>query len=133
MTFRLFALAAAVVGVVVSISTTPVQAAEDRFPGTVKLPKMTPALNLGKLNFDALCAACHGRNAAGTENGPTFLSRIYRPGHHSDGSFFVAPRRGVRAHHWRFGDMPPVDGITDRQIEKIIGYVRALQKANGIF
>ena len=31
------------------------------------------------------------------------------------------------------GDMPPVEGITDAQIEKIVHYVRQLQRANGIF
>jgi hypothetical protein len=39
----------------------------------------------------------------------------------------------VRAHHWPFGDMPAVEGITDPQIEKILHYVRAIQKTNGIF
>ena len=46
--------------------------------------------------------------------------------------FFLAVHNGVRAHHWRFGDMPPVDGVGDEQIETIIAYVRTLQRANGI-
>ena len=104
-----------------------------RSPDTIKLPVMTPALNLGKMNYDAYCASCHGVSGVGTDKGPTFLHRVYHPGHHGDGAFFLAPKRGVRAHHWPFGNMPPVENITDKQIEKIIGYVRALQKANGIF
>jgi hypothetical protein len=96
-------------------------------------PEMTPKLNLGKLNYGFYCAACHGQTAGGSDKGPTFISRIYHPGHHGDQSFFVAPRRGVRAHHWPFGDMAPVPGVTDKQISLIIGYVRAVQKANGLF
>jgi hypothetical protein len=38
----------------------------------------------------------------------------------------------VRAHHWRFGNMPPVDGVNRAEVEKIVAYVRALQRANGI-
>lgn len=29
--------------------------------------------------------------------------------------------------------MPPVDGITDTEIERIVAYIRTLQRANGIF
>jgi len=100
---------------------------------SIKLPEMSPALNLGKMTYDVKCASCHGANTAGTDKGPTFLHRVYHPGHHGDGAFYLAPKRGARAHHWPFGDMPPVEGITDAQIEKIVKYVRALQKANGIF
>mgnify|MGYP003706315529 CR=1 FL=1 len=102
-------------------------------PSSVRLPAMTPALNLGKLSYDAKCASCHGVNTAGTDKGPTFLHRVYHPGHHGDGAFYMAPKKGTRAHHWKFGDMPPVDEISDAQIKNIISYVRALQNANGVF
>lgn len=100
---------------------------------SITLPKPSPAINLGKMVYEANCASCHGVNAAGTDKGPTFLHRVYHPGHHADPAFYVAPKRGVRAHHWSFGDMPPVEGITESQIEKIIIYIRALQKENGVF
>ncbi len=100
---------------------------------SIALPKPSPEINLGKMNYEAKCASCHGVNAAGTKQGPTFLHRVYHSGHHGGPAFYIAPKRGVRAHHWRFGDMPPVDGITDSQIEKIIIYIRALQKENGVF
>ena len=38
-----------------------------------------------------------------------------------------------RAHHWKFGDMKPVEGIKEEQVKSIILYVRALQKVNGIW
>jgi mono/diheme cytochrome c family protein len=123
-------LAAAIV-VVLAPSHALAAGAPD--PAKVKLPEMTPALNLGKLSYDAKCAQCHGVNAAGTDKGPTFLHRVYHPGHHGDGAFFLAPKRGVRAHHWPFGDMLPVEGVSGAQLEKILLYVRALQRANGIF
>ena len=102
-------------------------------PAKVKLPEMTPELNRGKLSYDAFCAECHGVNAAGTDKGPTFIHRVYHPGHHADMSFVLAPKRGTRAHHFRFGDMPPVDGVNDKQVVDITKYVRAIQKANGLF
>lgn len=102
------------------------------FPNSVE-PKMTPRLNLGKLSYDAFCASCHGKTGRGTDKGPTFISRIYHPGHHDDGSFYTASKKGARAHHWRFGDMKPVKGVNDALITNIIQYVRAVQKVNGLF
>jgi len=96
-------------------------------------PEMTPALNLGKMNYDTYCASCHGKTARGTDKGPTFISKIYHPGHHGDGAFFLAPRNGVRAHHWPFGNMPPVEGVNDAQLQSILQYVRAVQQSNGLF
>ena len=46
--------------------------------------------------------------------------------------FANAVRNGVVAHHWQFGDMPPVPGVSDADIEAIICYVRELQRAAGI-
>jgi mono/diheme cytochrome c family protein len=86
----------------------------------------------GKILFEATCAECHGRNGAGTDQGPSFINDIYNPGHHSDEAFLLAPRVGVRAHHWKFGDMPPVEGVTDADLRAIVRYVREIQEANGI-
>jgi cytochrome c1 len=41
-------------------------------------------------------------------------------------------RNGVRSHHWGFGDMPPIDGLTDADVTNVVAYVRALQRENGI-
>lgn len=86
----------------------------------------------GEEAFNARCAACHGVNAAGTDKGPPLVHRLYVPGHHADVAFLLAARDGVRAHHWRFGDMPPVDGVTEAEVTNIVAYVRAVQRANGI-
>ena len=48
-------------------------------------------------------------------------------------AFVLAARNGVRAHHWPFGNMPPVEQpLTDGELAAIIAYVRELQRANGI-
>lgn len=88
---------------------------------------------LGKTIFDAKCASCHGQNAAG-QNGvaPPLVHKIYEPGHHSDMAFVVAAQNGVRSHHWTFGNMPPVKGVTAGDVKMVVAYVRELQRANGI-
>jgi mono/diheme cytochrome c family protein len=96
------------------------------------VPQLSSAAQLGKVAFDESCAACHGTNASGTESGPPLIHKIYEPSHHSDYSFVAAVKTGTRAHHWRFGDMAPVEGVTDKQIEWITRYVREIQRANGI-
>ncbi len=101
---------------------------------TVVLPETLSAnAQIGKNIFNAKCAACHGENATG-RNGmaPPLVHKIYRPGHHSDEAFQIAAARGVQSHHWRFGNMPPVEGVTRGDIAEVVQYVRELQRANGI-
>jgi mono/diheme cytochrome c family protein len=87
----------------------------------------------GNRAFDAICAACHGPNAQGRDGvGPPLVHKIYEPSHHGDMAFVLAARNGVRAHHWKFGNMPPVEGVTQADLLAIVAYVRALQRANGI-
>ena len=94
---------------------------------------LTPDGTIGKGIFEAKCAACHGQNAAG-QNGvaPPLVHKIYEPGHHSDEAFQRAALSGVGAHHWNFGNMPPVEGLTRGDVQYIARYVRELQRANGI-
>ncbi len=88
---------------------------------------------IGKTAFEAKCAVCHGLNAAGQDGmAPPLVHKIYEPSHHGDAAFLLAARNGVRAHHWRFGNMPPVEGVTDGDVKMIVAYVRELQRANGI-
>lgn len=101
----------------------------------VTLPaELSPDAQAGKRAFDAKCARCHGANAAG-QNGvaPPLVHKIYEPSHHSDMAFVLAAKNGVRSHHWSFGDMPPIEGLTDADVKMIARYVRELQAANGIF
>lgn len=96
--------------------------------------ELSPDAQIGKRGFEANCAVCHGLNAAGQDGvAPPLVHKIYEPGHHADFAFMTAARNGVRSHHWPFGNMPPVEGLTDTDIGYIVRYVRELQKANGIF
>ena len=100
----------------------------------VRLPEsLSTQAQLGQIGFDALCVECHGENAAG-RNGvaPPLVHRIYEPSHHGDAAFLLAAQNGVRAHHWNFGNMPPVEGVTRADVMAITAYVRELQRANGI-
>ena len=88
---------------------------------------------LGQKTYAANCASCHGRNAAGQDGvAPPLVHIIYEPGHHGDESFQRAVAQGVRAHHWPFGDMSPVDGLTREDVADVVAYIRELQRANGI-
>ncbi len=82
--------------------------------------------------FAKTCAICHGQNASGSDKGPPLVHIIYEPSHHDDNSFYRAAKQGVPAHHWSYGDMPPAPDVSNRDMSKIIAYVRALQAANGI-
>lgn len=70
--------------------------------------------------------------AAGTDQGPSLLWKVHAANHHSDASFYLAVLQGVRAHHWRFGNMPPVPNVTQDDIAQIIAYVRWLQQQAGV-
>ena len=99
----------------------------------VTVPKLQGKAMLGQVAFVAKCASCHGENAVGLVGvAPPLVHKIYERSHHGDAAFLLAARNGVRSHHWQFGNMPPVDGITDAEVDTIIAYVRALQRANGI-
>jgi len=102
-------------------------------PSKVTMPELSAVAMLGQAAFAKYCASCHGADAGGTRSGPPLIHPIYHPGHHADMAFVIAARRGSRAHHWKFGDMPPVKDITDQEIDQIIVFVREVQRANGIF
>jgi mono/diheme cytochrome c family protein len=102
-------------------------------PAKREPPSVPPQFKIGKLLYGKSCSSCHGVDLKGTEQGPPFLHRVYHPGHHGDGSFYLAVKRGVRAHHWKFGNMPPVEGIDDKMINAIVQYVRQVQKSAGLF
>lgn len=87
----------------------------------------------GESLFNAKCAPCHGQAAKGTNQGPPLVSKIYEPNHHGDPSFHRAVQQGVHAHHWKFGNMPRISGVSELEVNEIIAYVRWLQREAGIF
>jgi mono/diheme cytochrome c family protein len=89
----------------------------------------------GEVIYNKHCAKCHGKKGTGTVIGlgPPLVHKIYEPNHHGDASFHMAVTRGVRAHHWTFGDMRPIEGVSRAEVDKIIIYIRALQREKGIY
>lgn len=100
----------------------------------VSLPdSLSQQAQIGERAFNAVCAECHGDNAAGRQGkGPPLVHKIYEPSHHGDMSFHLAVQNGVRAHHWSFGNMPSQSGLTKSDVSAIVTYVRELQQENGI-
>ena len=103
-----------------------------RSPEGGPVAKATAEFSDGEQLFNNNCAGCHGVGAEGTDRGPTFLSKIYEPGHHGDSAFRLAVKQGVRAHHWNFGNMPKIRGVSPDEVSQIISYVRWIQRENGI-
>jgi mono/diheme cytochrome c family protein len=85
----------------------------------------------GDVSYQANCAECHGSDLRGTDMGPSHLSVVYVPGHHGDQAFVVAARVGVRAHHWDFGNMESIEGLSDDDLTAIIAFVRENQRIEG--
>ena len=82
--------------------------------------------------FRANCAVCHGDKGTGSDTGPPLIHEYYHPYHHPDFAFHAAVMSGVSRHHWEYGDMPPVSGLNEDDVEKIICYVRSLQQDSGM-
>lgn len=130
-------LSVVLVGAIIFLVVQQFRGTNSSTPGKplaeVTVPELSSADKAGEAVFNANCAGCHGVNAVGQEGvAPPLVHKIYEPGHHGDQAFVLAARQGVRQHHWRFGNMPPVAGVTDRDMDNIIAYVRTLQRANGI-
>ena len=54
--------------------------------GTVSVTRadLSVGSRQGEELFNANCSVCHGLSAAGTDQGPPLIDRIYHPGHHPD-------------------------------------------------
>ena len=94
-------------------------------------PPSADELSMGQDLYEQNCAECHGVDLRGTDKGPSHLSKVYEPSHHGDGAFLVAVLRGVGAHHWSFGDMPPIPGLSNDDVAAITSYVRSVQDREG--
>tara|TARA_R110002020_G_scaffold170229_6_gene359716 strand:- start:2305 stop:2718 length:414 start_codon:yes stop_codon:yes gene_type:complete len=111
----------------------PEQPASGDVMANVTVPQLSVQAQEGETLFNRSCASCHGESAAGKDGiAPPLVHKIYEPNHHADAAFHLAAKNGVRAHHWQFGNMAPVEGVTDSELDTIVIYVRELQRANGI-
>lgn len=87
--------------------------------------------DVGAKVYAQSCAQCHGADLRGTHRGPSQFSQVYEPGHHPDASYRSAIVNGVTAHHWDFGDMPAIKGLSDTEVDAVIAYIRAQQAEHG--
>lgn len=81
--------------------------------------------------YASSCASCHGADLRGTDRGPSHLSIVYEPNHHPDDAFRSAIANGAPQHHWAFGDMPPIEGLSGGEVEAVIAFVRSEQTRLG--
>ncbi len=94
--------------------------------------ELAASVRAGEDPYRKYCAECHGADARGSDKGPPLLHAFYKPGHHADVAFMLAVRQGTRQHHWDFGDMAPVEGISDAELKNVINWVRAEQRKAGL-
>ena len=117
---------------VLGCTAPPPDGASAEFAETVRQATIPPTLAAGEAAFESNCQSCHGERGLGTDKGPPLVNLIYEPSHHADIAFFIAAQRGVRAHHWNFGDMPPQPQVEREEVEAIVAYIRFLQDQVGI-
>lgn len=101
--------------------------------GASNQPRVPFKLAVGKKKYQESCSGCHGKWLEGTKQGPPLLHGFYKPSHHGDSAFYRAALNGVRAHHWKFGNMPPITGITSKDMDSIVPFIRWYQQAKGLY
>ncbi|WP_342347150.1 cytochrome c [uncultured Nitrospira sp.] len=121
---------------VIGCSENGTSAGESSAPASIAqisvVKELPTEFKAGEEKFNAFCSPCHGAQASGTGQGPPLVHKIYEPSHHADFAFQRAAAQGVKAHHWKFGNMPKIEGVTADDVTQIIGYIRWLQRQAGI-
>lgn len=77
--------------------------------------------------YIAHCEECHGRNAAGTDIGPSLHHKVYQRANLGQRGFHEAISNGVAEQRWSYGDMPKTN-LTFNEIEQVSRYVRDVQR-----
>lgn len=101
--------------------------------GASPMPKVPFIHALGKRKYQDNCASCHGKWIEGTKSGPPLFHGFYKPSHHNDRTFYRAALKGVFEHHWNFGPMPKIEGITVKDMDNIVPFIRWLQQEKGLY
>lgn len=118
-----------VVGLVAAVALVGCGGGESATSGD---PLAGGSASRGQEVFANNCAQCHGTDLGGTDQGPPLIHEYYVPGHHGDAAFLMAVQRGVQPHHWDFGRMPPVTGLSVDDVADVVAYVRRQQREAGL-
>ena len=121
-------------GLVVSFLTGCEKPDSETVRQRLHLPQSGFVANIeqGKNLYKENCATCHGVHADGSTQGPPLVHKLYRSGHHADLTIHWAVKDGVKQHHWHFGDMPSIPGLSPDDVGHIIVYIRKQQRLAGI-
>ncbi|MDH3762426.1 MAG: cytochrome c [Gammaproteobacteria bacterium] len=87
----------------------------------------------GQLLYEKYCSSCHGLQLDGSDQGPPLIHPFYKPSHHGDKAFYRAVLQGTKQHHWNFGDMKPVEGMTPKKMDSVIPFVRYYQRQKKLY
>ncbi len=97
------------------------------------IPELSPLAQHGRTVINARCAECHGVDGTGgSRKGPPILHSMYREEVFPDFVFKRSVLEGKREKNWRFGPMPPNEGMSERDVDGVIAFVREVQTATGI-
>ena len=104
----------------------------DAFDEGAGVPASSLSAQAGRIAFAEECAGCHGRLAGGTERGPDLIQPAYGRRARSDAQFRRAVREGMPARRGGYGEMPAVKGVSERRLDRMIAFLREVQRVNGI-
>lgn len=113
--------------VLVVFGTSGIGSLEEGSPAPISYDN----IDQGVAAFSDACAACHGRLADGTGRGPNLIAPQYGRSTFRDDQFRRAVRMGMPARRG-YGAMPPAPGVSARNLERMIAFVRELQRNKGI-
>ncbi len=97
---------------------------------TVQIPF---SLAKGQVLYEKYCSSCHGPALDGTDEGPPLVHPFYKPSHHGDKSVYRAVLQGTKQHHWNFGDMEPVPGMTPKKMDSLLPFIRYYQQQKNLY
>ncbi len=104
----------------------------DAFDESASAPSISASVQLGGIAYAEECTGCHGRTARGTERGPNLIHADYGPARRSDAQFRRALSEGKLARRAGYEDMPPVKDRSERHLNRLVAFLRDVQRANGI-